>query len=414
MTVQQIISGQGEVSEPTELRIVAVDTLDGFRALRSAWEALEQKDTEGSVFLSWAWLMQAFGATTGRWRVISAWDGKDLVAVLPLKYRVHWSKTRTEFQTEIEAGGRLLWSEYTGFLCDPSHEKAAIQAIANHLQETPWVKISLRYVVSERRMIAFASAFPQDYFRTRFKSYRINGGETDNLLCPQVPLPDSYERYLSDCLSRNSRQKIKRFERKFLDSGELSFAETLDHARDIDALLALWQAKWAQVKGAETARQVAGNYRQVLMAAQAMGLLYLSVLRQGGRMLGALGHVLDPQHKRVHFIVAGRDEQAKGHHIGPLLHSQSIRWAIENGYNVYDFCHGNESYKYGYGAKDMQALYLSIRPNELKALGAHLDQISQKEALARVLSFIQEGQVDRAAAGTRQLLEQLHKADVGP
>ncbi|SLN53012.1 hypothetical protein TRL7639_02769 [Falsiruegeria litorea R37] len=411
MTVHRAISDQGTVAG---LRIETVDRLDDFRALRSDWEALEQKDTEGTVFLSWVWLSQAFERTTGRWRVITAWMGQDLVAVLPLKYRVHWSKTRTEFQTEIEAGGRLLWSEYTGFLCHPAYEEAAIKAIGEHLQGIPWVKLSLRYVLSRRRADYFASSFSQDAFRFRYKPYRINRGETDNLLCPQVALPNSYDQYLSDCLSRNSRQKIKRFERKFLDGGALTFAATTDHVRDIDALLALWWAKWSPVKGAETARQVAANYRHVLMAAQTLGLLYLSVLRDGDRTLGALGHVLDPLHKRVHFIVAGRDERAKGHHIGALLHSQSIRWAIENGYRVYDFCHGNESYKYGYGAKDVQALYLSIRPRNLQEPGGHLDGMSHKEALARVLSFVEDGQNDRAAAGTRQLLEQLHKRDIRP
>ncbi|MBO9451666.1 GNAT family N-acetyltransferase [Tropicibacter sp. R16_0] len=409
MTVHHVISKQGSAAR---LRVECVDSLDGFGALRPAWEALEKRDAEGTVFLSWAWLRQAFERTTGRWRVITAWVDQDLVAVLPLKYRVHWSKTRTEFQTEIEAGGRLLWSEYTGFLCDPAHEEMAITAIANHLQSLPWIKFSLRYVLSERRMKLFTRAFSQNTHRVRFKPYLINRGETDNLLCPQVQLPGSYDQYLSDCLSRNTRQKIKRFERKFLESGALTFAATTDHMRDIDALLMLWQTKWARVKGAETARQVARNYRQVLTAAQNLGLLYLSVLRDGDRMLGALGHVLDPQHKRMHFIVAGRDETAQGHHIGALLHSQSIRWAIDNGYGVYDFCHGSESYKYGYGAKDVQALYLSIRPKKLRDPGAHLDPLSHKEALARVLSFVEAGQSDRAAAGTRQLLEQLHKKDV--
>lgn len=411
MTVHHAISDKGSVAG---VRVKTTDTLEGLRALRSAWERLEKEDTEGTVFLSWAWLIQAFTGTTGRWRVITAWAGDDLVAVLPLKYRVHWSKTRTEFQTEVEAGGRLLWSEYTGFLCDPAHEEPAIKAIASHLQQMPWVKLSLRYVASERRVNAFVRAFPQSMYRAKFKSYRINQGETDNLLCPQVQLPNTYDDYLRDCLSRNARQKIKRFERKFLDSGELNFTATGNPVGDIDGMLALWQAKWAKVKGAGTASQVAGNYRQVLMAAQALGLLYLPVLRQGDRMLGALGHILDPCHKRMHFIVAGRDEQAKGNHIGALLHSQSIRWAADNGYGIYDFCHGNERYKYGYGAKDVQAFYLSVRPRELREPGAHLDALSHKEALARVLSFIEDGLTDRAAAGARQLLEQLHTGDVRP
>jgi len=47
------------------------------------------------------------------------------------------------------------------------------------------------------------------------------------------------------------------------------------------------------------------------------------------------------------FIVAGRDESVTGNYIGPLLHAQSVRWGIENGYVSYDLCHGDEPHKFG-------------------------------------------------------------------
>lgn len=408
MTVQRLISEAAPKPAIHDIRIEDIETLDAFAGLRSSWGALEHKDAESTVFLSWAWMNQAFHSAPGRWRVITAWVGQELVAVLPLKYRVHWSKTRSEFQTEIEAGGRLLWSEYTGFLCDPEFEQPALEAIAAHLQSNRWIRLSLRYVCGENRIQRFAWAFSQSQYRTKFKPYRINKGETDNLLCPQVRLPVSYDAYLAGQLSRNMRQKIRRFERKFLTSGDLrvQVATEASVEQDIDALLTLWRSKWSRVKGHETARRVAENYRQVLLAAQELGLLYLPVLKDGKRAIGALGHVLDPQQKRVHFIVAGRDERVKGNHIGALLHSQSLRWAIESGYRVYDFCHGNEPYKYGYGAKDVQAYYLSIRPRKLGRAGEHLDPLGHTQALARVLAFIEGGHAANAAAGTRQLIEQ--------
>lgn len=395
------------------LRVELIDTLGGFQALKNRWRALEGRDPEGTVFLSWDWLAQAFERATGRWRVVAVFHGARLVAAMPLKYRVHWSRTREEFQTEIEAGGRLLYSEYTGFLCEPTYEDSALKVMAGQLQAMPWIRLSIRYEVSESRAARFMAAFPEDRFRTRSKTYHINRGETDNLACPQVNLPEDYETYLTQGPSKNTRQKIRRFTRKYLENGDFQITHSSGRRlkEDMSALLRLWMLKWAPVKGNAVARQVAGNYLRVLSAAERLGLLYLPVLRQGDRVIGALGHVLDPRFKRVHFILAGRDETVTGNFVGLLLHSQSIRWAIENGYSVYDFCHGNEPYKYSFGAQDIRANYFSIRPLSLPEGQGALDTLGHKEALARVLGFLEAGKTEQAARGCRQLVRQMHEAE---
>ena len=243
------------------LRVELIDTLGGFQALKNRWRALEARDPEGTVFLSWDWLAQAFERATGRWRVVAVFHGARLVAAMPLKYRVHWSRTREEFQTEIEAGGRLLYSEYTGFLCEPAYEDSALKVMAGQLQAMPWIRLSIRYEVSESRAARFMAAFPEDRFRTRSKTYHINRGETDNLACPQVNLPEDYETYLTQGPSKNTRQKIRRFTRKYLENGDFQITHSSGRRlkEDMSALLRLWMLKWAPVKGNAVARQVAGN-----------------------------------------------------------------------------------------------------------------------------------------------------------
>ena len=109
---------------------------------------------------------------------------RDVVGYLPLKLRVHWSRSTRQCQTEVEAAGRLAGSEYTGFLCDPGLEEPVIAAFAKYLAGLPWVRLSLRYEPTLRRSALFGAAFGQDAFRVKQLPYRINRGETDNLKCP--------------------------------------------------------------------------------------------------------------------------------------------------------------------------------------------------------------------------------------
>ena len=194
------------------------------------------------------------------------------------------------------------------------------------------------------------------------------------------------------------RQKIRRFTRKYLESGEMrvEWMEGARAAQGVDILMQLWKSKWLPIKGPGQSQRVEANYRRNLTAAARLGLLRVPVLFQGERPVGALGHVLDPDHRRVHFIVAGRDENVPGGHIGPLLHAQSIRWAIANGYCVYDFAHGDEAYKYGYGAQDVRANYFSIRRRDAEF--AQLDPLCQSLALDRAKTYLNDG--DRARAQT--------------
>ncbi len=397
------------------IELDVIGTWPEFEVLKAPWKALEQRDPEGSVFLSWAWLAEAFRANPGRWRVVVAYRGDRILGALPLKSRVHWSTSRNAFETEFEAGGRLIWSEYTGFLCDPEWEDSVIARLAERVQTLPWARLSLRYLSPRARGAAFLRAFPGDRFSAQWRSYRINGGETDNLLCPQVILPGSHDAYLDGLPSKNTRQKIRRFTRRHLDSGEVRITEAgtaRGTARDLDHLLHFWLDKWAGQKGSARAKRVAGNYREVLGAAQRLGLLYLPVMWQGERPLGALAHILDPHLGRVHFIAAGRDSAASEPYIGVLLHSESIRWAIDKGYGIYDFCHGNEPYKYTFGATDREVGYVAVRRRSADAAAPRFDPACTAQALRRTQAMIEEGETDRAAAACAHLVSLAEQADI--
>lgn len=376
--------------------------LEALRRLKPEWDSLLAQDPDAGIFLSHDWLAPAFAAHPGRWRVFALRDGAAaLLCILPVKYRVHWSQSQGAFTTEIEAGGRLAWGEYTGFICRAGHEETALAAMALHLRALPWKTLSLRYEPTRRRCDLFAAALG-DGFQHRYRSYRINSGTTDNLVSPQVPLTDDFETLMAERLSANTRQKIRRFRRKLLGSGEyrlqVSTPGTVE--RDIAQLLVNWVAKWSDKHGEAKAVQIAERYGRALLTAEAMGALYLPTLWQGDRMLGALGHVIDDRRKIAHFLVAGRDPAASDPAIGLLLHAEALEWSVGAGLRIYDFGHGDESYKFSFGPDPERSHYLSVRRAEDTNV---LDAICLKPALQRLAEFAAAGRTESVEKGATQL-----------
>jgi len=163
----------------TALQVSIIDSYADFVKLRDAWQGLERRDPESTVFLTWDWMAQIFRDRPFRWSVLVVRDqarAGDVLCILPLKYRVHWSTSRKEFQTELEAAGRLLWSEYTGFLCNPVR--------------MPWTKLTMRYVAQHRRCTIFTEALADQGFSVRFRRVEtfLSSGKTDHAAraCAQI------------------------------------------------------------------------------------------------------------------------------------------------------------------------------------------------------------------------------------
>lgn len=393
-----------------DLSVAFLRNLGEIERIRPQWDALHAQDPLSGVFLSWQWMMEGFRQSEGRFVVLVARSRQKMgqvVGILPLKARVHWSRSRQELQTQYQAGGRLIGSEYTGFLCDPAYETQVLAGFARCIAELPWVSLSLRYVDQEERIRLFRAAFPKESFDAKFKPYRINKGETNNLVSPQVSLPQSFDAYLAEKLSANFRKSFRRRERAHLLTGDVHFtvADRDSFESHVDILLNFWMGKWAPVKGRATAGKVAQNYRRTLAAGLKTGTLFLPVLWQGDRPLGALGHILDHEHGRVHFIVAGRDTEASVDYIGQFLHLGSIEWAIAHGYGTYDFCHGDEPYKFSYGAEDLQMSYLSVKRKDLDGR-AVLDPNCTRDALLRLKDFMAGDRLDAAMRLADQLIDE--------
>ena len=303
--------------------------------------------------------------------------------------------------------GRLFWAQYTGFVCHPDWEEQAIVSLAEKLKKMHWSRIAIKFFRnSERRINFFTDQFPESDFRSSSHRVMINKGKTNNLVCPYIDLPNNYETYLQAQLSSNTRQKIRRFTRQ-VEGAENLHVRTTDPdtiERDIDILMGLWTQTWSDSKGRKT-QGIARTYRRILQHGFACGALHIVVLWRDDIPLGAQASLIDWQKRSLFFIVSGRDTSRDEPFIGWVLHAHSIRWAIENGIEIYDFCHGEEAYKYSYGAKDRHVEYVTVRTRSGVNLNGVLDPSCIDEVMADTKKFLETDHVEEARTACQQVLE---------
>lgn len=390
------------------VQVDVIETWDAFLGLRQAWDAVHARDPEAGYFLSWDWFAEVFRANPGRWRVLAVKPGgsvPDHVCFFPLKLGTRWSSSSQQFTTDLQAGGRLSWGQYTGFVCLPEQEKTAIAAVTAKLTDMPWGRLSHKNDPCRRRLDLFLNGFAESEYRISHGEDIINGGTTDNLICPLIELPDDYESYLQSSLSSNTRQKMRRFWRKFEAADDLmirnSTAET--HERDLTILLDFWFTSWAPARGRSSAERAVQKYREILGQSHALGAVHIPVLWRGDRPLGALANIVDRDKQHLYFIAAGRDETVQDPNVGLLLHAHNIRWAIGNSIRSYDFCHGNEPYKYSFGASDRRVSNVSIYRRSGSGVD-RLDPVHIGDALRKAIRLMETDKVDDAAKACRQIL----------
>ena len=265
-------------------------------------------------------------------------------------------------------------ADYTGAICAPEHAEKALQAFGRHVAQMGWARLNLENLrMSRERIFAFIGQFSRDIFALSEYS-RVNAADNvDNCRCFAAELPDSFDAYLDGVLGTNTRQKLRRFLRK-VASGELRItrADAATYEHDIETLLEMWRIKWGARKG-DRLQAIMNTNRRVLRDSFKAGTLFLPMLWQGERPLGALAVFVDPVKKSLLFFMAGRDEAVHSIPVGLILHGHCIKLAIENGFATYDFLRGDEPYKFAFGVTESRVNCAAIHTRSGRNVGDRLD-----------------------------------------
>lgn len=390
------------------MRIDIIDTHQELLDIRENWEAVYASDPEAQFFLSWTWISNWLDGDRSQWFVLAAApdNSSDYVAFFPLRLRTKMRKRGVGFYNEITLAGRGL-SDYSGLITRPECEGQAVPAFSRFLRRSNWAALTLEFFRSSpARLERLLRSLPAKNFR-RIEVPAFNKRDNvNNLVCPYISLPDSWDVYLSG-LGSNTRQKMRRFLRKVDEGTEyritVASAETFD--RDLDILLNFWRIKWTQRKGDRLPGLVRAN-RGMFQACFDEGALFLPVMWQGDRPLGALATLVDHQKKAFLFSMAGRDETVRTPvPSGVALHAYSLRHAIENGIATYDFLRGNEEYKYMFGVDELVLQNLVITAPGNWNIGGKLDPRCVRRVLQMAMRLHKANNLFDAERGYRQVLD---------
>ena len=397
--------------------IERVETVSDFESLGTAWDAVYDHDPEAQFFLSRKWLAGVLNTYPGQWMVLVARgaDGRCL-GFLPLQLKTVWSERRQRLRNELHFAGRLFWADYGGILCLPDHEEAVLGAFASYLKQMNWSHIYLKnFRISDRRFGLFMEPFADERLIVESLTRIINDGQTDNLLCPYIDLPDTFDAYLDQRLGSNTRQTIRGFVRKIESSSEYTITTTTaaTQSRDVLILEQLWGNMWRSLKGSDTQR-LATKYGMIVARGLSDGLVHMPILWHREVPIFVLASFVDWRKSRLLPFMTARNEDFRDHSagfrnlsVGLVIHAHSIRWAIEHGIKTYDLLRGNEPYKYSLGAVDVRLKYPLIRARSGTNLNGSLDPGCIGEALRIADDLARRKLTREAATACRQILATL-------
>jgi CelD/BcsL family acetyltransferase involved in cellulose biosynthesis len=321
-----------------------------FDDLKSAWDAAYTADYHAQIFLSWPWLrglVQSF--SSNNWLVLACKpnNNSSYIGFFPLRMENVTHSHRLGQIRKLHMAGNPF-ADYTGFVCLPQSEEKVIATFAMFIQrQLKWERFLLKDV-ADPRLDVFLRYFSR-------KKYIIQ--ETDSTSCPYIHLPDSWSQYEENFISSSLRKNIKKYTRKMskLSNFRISHIQQSNFELQVNTLLSLWQSRWGKKP-----EYILNRYREIFRRCFENNHLWLPILWDGTTPISGMASFVDYQ-KRVfsNYINAFNAEYAK---ISPgtVIVGYGIRYAIENGFKVFDFLRGKEEYKFSFGAKERFSRNLTI------------------------------------------------------
>lgn len=388
------------------MHIDMIEKLGDLDALKRNWDLVYEADPEAHPFLSWAWISSWLASRRLPWVVLAAKeaaDDEDYVAFLPLQIGTALDKGRGFYNTLVMGGS--YYAAYTGFLCAAGFQERAVPALADRVRDMNWTSLHLDDVyLSPERLLLFLDRFPPSGF-TSGKVARAANGAADRDVGLHVRLPHGFDAFLHTNMRPAARRNVRRGLRR-LDGGDEfrvthANAETIEG--DLQVLYALWEGQWASANPSY-ALYMLDNSRLMLAECFRKGSLLLPILWHGGKALAALAILVDPLKKQLTCFLSGRDVAFGNPSPGLMLHADTIRWAIANGFSVYDLGAGNYPGKQVFGPEEHHVERFRVRTRSGRNCGERLDPRSLPMVLARARQLYDAGDIENARIGCRQIL----------
>jgi CelD/BcsL family acetyltransferase involved in cellulose biosynthesis len=293
-----------------------------FQELEGDWKELAGASRTASPFQTHEWHSTWARHYLGLKRpmVAAFYDGKDLVGLMPMvKGRGPWRTLRP-----MGVGP----SDYLHPLSRNGYEDRVAEALIQEISGMRDVDLIDLQQVRETRALA----------------QRMRGTVIEQATCLVLDLPSSYDAYLQ-MLGKSLRYDVRKLDKSLFSSGR-AVIEPVTGGVDLglDILFEQHRKRWKKrgLPGAFLGRAKA-FHREWAQLALRNGWLWLGVLKLEGEAVGAIyGMTMG---NTVYYYQAGFDPEHSSISPGTLLVASTIRRAIEEGKEHFDFMRGDEPYK---------------------------------------------------------------------
>jgi tetratricopeptide (TPR) repeat protein len=400
------------------MKVHVFEHLDDLQKHRRRWEEVFELDSEANFFMSWVWIIASLSNQQTfdiPWLVLAV-KPEDVeanyVAFLALS-------VFTENDSELGLHSQLGWagvtdSPYPGFICIPGFEAEAAIAFGQYLrQREVWSVLKLWHVRNDslrlQHLLNSLKGDDLEIVDVSDKVYRNELDTVDNSICPYIQLPSTWEDYvqsLGASTRKTVRKKIKQFSQQLAAGGDcsLTYANANSIDTDLEVLMDLWQQNWQSRKGAEQCSQIVKNWHFLLRSCFDQGYLFLPILWCADRPVGAIAHFIDGTKQSLLSYVSARDESFTDFPPGLILHIESIRFALSNGFKTYDFLMGNEAYKYSFNVQERYIATFHVYRQDSTHREIRLNPRSLSKAVSIAERYHREGELEEAQRRYRQIL----------
>lgn len=332
------------------MKVTAVKDIDQFDRLKTNWDKIYSSDQHATVFVSWSFVRGYLSTAKHNWIVLAVQsiDINDYIAFIVLHQENNHSN--------LSLCNASL-TDHTSFICRNGYEKESIYMLASFIQKhLTWEKFLLQEVMDSRL----------DLFLECFPAWKFSITELEPTPCPYISLGDTWDQYLSNRLNQNRRKKLRKYLRQLENQDELSVTHIQDDNIEthIETLLMLWQMKW----GKETSF-ILDSLRSIFIHCYQDNHLFMPIIWSGTEPVSASIAFIDYQKKCFYDYIGGWDDKFTKLSPGATINAFSIRFAIENGFEIFDFLRGSEGYKYtSFGAIDRFNRNVLIKKKSFKSV----------------------------------------------
>src|SRR5690625_2497024 len=319
-----------------------IETLEQLEAMRDEWDDLLRHSNSDNIFLTWEWACTWWRYLSARRKlsVLTVWDGSRLVAIAPLALEPTKTRRLRPFRCMEFIGMGTVSTDYTDLIVRTGKENVALEALTGYLDQDR-IMLDLKGVrKGSKTTPALASRLSQN-------GWEIRTTVTD--ICPLARLKGhSWESYLSS-LGRSHRQNLRRRMRYICRNFTSSFEEAKTEGQRqkfMEDFLSLHHKRWITRQGSNAfnSESVTRFHEEFSRLALQRGWLRLFLLQLDDRPAAAI-YGFDYRNT-FYYYQAGFDPEFAKLSVGLVALGYSLRHAIREGLQAYDFLRGSEHYKF--------------------------------------------------------------------